>query len=210
MDLNALRTFAAVVDGGSFTAAAKSLRVPLSTVSRKIAQLEEQLGVRLLERSTRQMRPTVVGEQIHLQAAKLLEVYQSVGAIVSEQGQELEGQVCVSAPPSLFNRFLTPLFAGFQQLHPNVQIELNITNQFVNPISDNIDMVFRIGPLPDSQLVAKRLLAYRHVMVASPSYLVKSPELQTPMDLGKHRVLTFFASREAQLEPNARCQNKDD
>jgi len=192
MDLNALRTFAAVIEGGSFTAAANQLNVPLSTVSRKVALLEEQLGTRLLVRTTRHLRPTDIGEQVYAQAVALSEIHQSVGAIISEQSQKLEGRIRISAPPSLFDRFLTPLFAQFQQEHPAVQIELNITNQFLNPITDNIDLVFRIGPLPDSQLVAQRLLTFRHVLVASPSYLAQAPVLEAPADLAAHRLLTFL------------------
>lgn len=207
MDLNALQIFAHVAEAGSFTSAAKRLRLPLSTVSRKVAILEKDMNARLLERSTRNLRLTDIGRDIFVQSQALLEVSRSVEDTLSKQSSIVTGKLRVSAPPSLFGTLLGPLFVSFQATFPDIQIELFITNRFMDPIAQDIDAVFRVGPLSDSNLVAKRLLTYRHQLLASPTYLAQSAPINKPEDLLRHRLLTFL--HEGPIKWHLRSKTKE-
>ncbi len=166
-DLNALLIFAKVVDATSFSEAARRLGMPLSTVSRKIAVLEDQLGVRLLERSTRRLRLTDVGAEVLEYAQKSVEVSEAIESVVSNQLAEVKGTLRLSAPPSIADSVLAPLVTAFQASYPEVHVHILVTERFVDHITEGIDLVFRVGPLEDSTLVARKMLHYRHQLVAS-------------------------------------------
>jgi DNA-binding transcriptional LysR family regulator len=170
-DLNALMIFARVVDATSFSEAARRLGMPISTVSRKVAELEDQLGVRLLERSTRQLRLTDVGAEVLEHTQKSVEVSEAVESVVSNQLAEVKGTLRLSAPPSIADSVLAPLVTAFQASYPQVHVHILVTDRFVDHIAEGIDLVFRVGPLDDSSLVARNVLRYRHQLVASPDYL---------------------------------------
>ncbi len=190
-DLNALLIFAKVVEATSFSEAARRLGMPISTVSRKVAELEDQLGVRLLERSTRQLRLTDVGADVLEHAQKGVEVSEAVDSVVSNQLAEVKGTLRFSAPPSIADSVLAPLVTAFQASYPQVHVHVLVTDRFVDHIAEGIDLVFRVGPLEDSALIARKVLRYRHQLVASPEYLenVKAP--RKPIDLLNHRLLAF-------------------
>ena len=190
-DLNALLIFAKVVEATSFSEAARRLGMPISTVSRKVADLEDQLGVRLLERSTRQLRLTDVGADVLEHAQKGVEVSEAVDSVVSNQLAEVKGTLRLSAPPSIADSLLAPLVTAFQASYPQVHVHALVTDRFVEHVAEGIDLVFRVGPLEDSTLIARKVLRYRHQLVASPEYLenVKAP--RKPSDLLNHRLLAF-------------------
>ena len=190
-DLNALMIFAKVVEATSFSEAARRMGMPISTVSRKVAELEDQLGVRLLERSTRQLRLTDVGADVLGHAQTSVQVSEAVESVVSNQLIEVKGTLRLSAPPSIADSLLAPLVTAFQASYPEVNVHVLVTDRFVDHISEGIDLVFRIGPLEDSALVARRLLTYRHQLVASPEYLEKVIAPGNPGDLLEHRLLAF-------------------
>jgi len=190
-DLNALMIFARVVDATSFSEAARRLGMPISTVSRKVAELEDQLGVRLLERSTRQLRLTDVGAEVLEHALKSVEVSEAVESVVSNQLTEVKGTLRLSAPPSIADSVLAPLVTAFQASYPQVQVHILVTDRFVDHIAEGIDLVFRVGPLDDSSLVARKVLRYRHQLVASPDYLASQKLPAKPKDLLNHRLLAF-------------------
>lgn len=190
-DLNALLIFAKVVDATSFSEAARRLGMPISTVSRKIAELEDQLGVRLLERSTRQLRLTDVGAEVLEHAQKSVEVSEAVESVVSNQLAEVKGTLRLSAPPSISDSLLAPLVSAFQASYPEVHVHILVTDRFVDHIAEGIDLVLRVGPLEDSTLVARKMLRYRHQLVASPEYLEHTKAPKTPKDLLDHRLLAF-------------------
>ncbi len=190
-DLNALLIFAKVVDATSFSEASRRLGMPISTVSRKIAELEDQLGVRLLERSTRQLRLTDVGAEVLEYAQKGVEVSEAVESVVSNQLAEVKGTLRLSAPPSISDSVLAPLLTAFQASYPEVHVHVLVTDRFVDHIAEGIDLVFRVGPLEDSTLVARKMLRYRHQLVASPEYLKNANAPEKPKDLLNHRLLAF-------------------
>ncbi|MBV8136788.1 MAG: LysR family transcriptional regulator [Deltaproteobacteria bacterium] len=190
-DLNSLMMFAKVVEANSFSEAARRLNMPLSTVSRRIAELETHLGVRLLERSTRRLRLTDVGSELLEHAQRSAELGETVGDIVSNRRSKVSGLLRLSAPPSISDSFLVPLVNAFQTSHPNVRVEVFITDRYVDHIVEGVDLVFRFGALRDSTLVARRILTYRHQLVASPAYLDKHNPPRTPHELLDHRLLAF-------------------
>jgi DNA-binding transcriptional LysR family regulator len=190
-DLNALAVFAKVVEAGSFSEAARRLKMPISTVSRRIAELEDQLGVRLIERSTRNLRLTELGAEVLEHAVRSAELSEAVESIVSNRLADVAGTLRLSAMPSVSDTLLTPLVQAFQASYPNVRVQILVTERMVDLIADGIDLAFRLGPLKDSRLVARRVLTYRHRLVASPSYLKGRESPQKPRDLLGHRLLTF-------------------
>jgi DNA-binding transcriptional LysR family regulator len=190
-DLNSLVVFAKVVEAKSFSEAARRLGMPISTVSRRIAELEDQLGVRLLDRSTRNLRLTELGAEILEQATRGAEVSEAVAAIVSNRRSDVSGTLRLSAPPSVCDTLLTPLVTAFQASYPNVRVQILITNRYVDHIADGVDVVFRLGALKDSALIARKLLTYRHQLVASPAYLKGRKAPKAPQDLLDHRLIAF-------------------
>lgn len=186
--------FAKVVEANSFSEAARRLKVPVSTVSRRIAELENAMGVRLLERSTRSLRLTEVGAEVLEQAERSAELSDTVDSIVSDHRSHVSGLLRFSSPPSLSDTLLAPLTGAFQAEYPEVRVQAFVTERFVDPIAEGVDIAFRIGVLKDSTLVARKLLRYRHQLVASPEYLANHPAPKSPRDLLRHRLLGFARS----------------
>jgi DNA-binding transcriptional LysR family regulator len=190
-DLNSLALFAKVIEAGSFSEAARRLKMPISTVSRRIAELEDQLGVRLLERSTRNLRLTELGAEVLEHAVRSAELNEAVESVVSNRLSDVSGTLKLSAPPSVSDTLLTPLVTAFQASYPNVRVQILVTERLVDLIAEGVDLAFRLGGLKDSCLVARRVLTYRHQLVASPSYLKTCKPPKEPRDLLDHRLLTF-------------------
>lgn len=190
-DLNSLIIFAKVVEANSFSEAARRLKMPVSTVSRRIADLEDQLGVPLLERSTRSLRLTDVGSEVFEHAQRSAELSEAVDNIASNHLSNVSGVLRLSSPPSISDSLLAPLAGAFQASHPDVRVQILVTERMVDHIAEGIDLVFRLGALKDSTLVAKKILTYRHQLVASPAYLEKCRSPKTPQDLLGHRLLAF-------------------
>ena len=190
-DLNALVVFAKVVEAKSFSEAARRLGMPVSTVSRRVAELEDQLGVRLLDRSTRNLRLTNLGLEVLEHAQRSAEASEAVQSIVSNQQSNVIGTLRLSAPPNISDTLLAPLVSAFQASYPNVRVRILVAERFVDHISDGVDIAFRLGALKDSSLVARRILTYRHQLVASPHYLKTCKAPEKPRDLLDHRLIAF-------------------
>ena len=190
-DLNALLVFAKVAEASSFSEAARRLQMPVSTVSRRIADLEKQLATQLLERSTRSLRLTEAGLEVLVHARRAVEVNEGIEEIVSNQHGELSGLLRLAAPPSISDSVLTPIVSAFQTIHRRVRFEIMVTEQLVDYIADRIDLEIHVGPVEDSTFVVKRLLRFRHRLVASPAYLSRVEAPQRPQDLLAHAILAF-------------------
>ena len=190
-DLNSLAIFAKVVEAKGFSEASRRLKIPISTVSRRVAELEDQLGVRLLERSTRNLRLTDVGAEVLEHAQRSAELSEAVDNLVSNQRSTVGGLLRLSAPPSISDTLLVPLLGAFLASYPNVRAQVLVTDRFVDHIAEGIDLVFRYGALRDSSLVARKILTYRHQLVASPAYLERVKAPRSPRDLLDHKLLAF-------------------
>jgi DNA-binding transcriptional LysR family regulator len=190
-DLNSLIIFAHVVDAKGFSKAARRLKMPTSTVSRRIAELERALGVRLIERSTRSLRLTDVGSEVLEHAQRGAEIREAIDNIASNHLSRVTGNLRLAAPPSISDSLLAPIVVAFQKDYPEVHIQVFITERIVDQIAEGVDLAFRVGELEDSSLVARRILTYRHQLVASPEYLQRNKTPKTPQDLLGHRLLAF-------------------
>jgi DNA-binding transcriptional LysR family regulator len=190
-DLNSLVVFARVVEASSFSGAARTLKMPTSTVSRRIAELEDQLGMRLIERSTRKLRLTDAGSEVLEHARRMVELSDAVDNAASNLQSQVSGTLRLAAPPSISDTLLAPIVGAFQEAYPDVRVQIFITDRIVDHVSEGVDLTFRVGDLEDSSLIARRILKYRHQLVASPAYLKKHKPPRNPKDLLPHRLLAF-------------------
>jgi DNA-binding transcriptional LysR family regulator len=190
-DKNAMALFVKVVENKSFTKAAQREGVPVSTVSRKIMDLEKELEVRLLERSTRKLRLTEIGQEYYERCRRGLEEFEAANLLITDQRAEVSGRLRISVPPSLSDIIIVPLIEMFQATHPKVVVQCLVTDRHIDHISDGIDLSLRVGELRDSSLVARRLLRYRSVLVASPGYLEKAGTPKHPSELPLHGLVAF-------------------
>lgn len=191
IDLNDLVIFARVAETGSFSEAARRSAMPVSTVSRRIAELENQLDVRLFERSTRSLRLTDVGAEILEQAQRGAEVSEAVDSIVSNRLSQVRGTLRLSAPPSISENLLAPLIGAFRAAYPAVEVQVLVADRHVDHISEGIDLALRLGPFADSSLIARPVLRYRHRLVASPDYLEGRRAPEHPGELSDHQLFAF-------------------
>lgn len=191
MQLKALRYFLTVAATGSFLAAARQYSVPASSVSRFIAALEKELGKQLLYRSTRAVRLTEAGERFHHQVRDALEILDQAAEQMEGKDAGISGLIRINAPESLGRRHIAPIIAELQELHPALVVELTLTDLYIDPVQDGVDITIRIGPLVDSGLIGKVISPNRHQLVASPAYLKAHGTPETPEDLLQHRCLVY-------------------
>jgi len=191
IDKNAMALYVKVVENNSFSRAARREGVPVSTVSRKISELERALGARLLERSTRKLRMTEIGQDYYERCRRGLEEFETANLMVTDQQAEVSGRLRLSAPPSISDVIIIPLIKAFQVLYPKAIVNCLVTDRYVSHIEDGIDLSLRVGDLKDSSLVARRLLRYRSVLVASPAYLDKAGAPNHPSELALHALVAF-------------------
>lgn len=188
---NELETFVRVVELGSFSAAADRLKLAKSVVSRRITDLEERLGARLLNRTTRRLSLTDGGQQLYERAVRLLlEIDEAEQALAAGNGA-LRGRLRVAAPLSFGVRHLAPLVEEFLAAHPGLELDLDFNDRLVNLVEEGFDLALRIGDLADSTLVARRLAPIRLVTLASPDYLRRHGEPRRPEDLAGHQGLAY-------------------
>lgn len=166
MDLNAVRMFVSVVQAGSLSAAAERIGVPLPTLSRRLRELERQLKVQLLERSVRGTRLTDAGTRLYEHASRGIETLAEAEQAVASDQARLKGRLRLSLPPAFEPWW--QLLSAFQQQHPDIHLHVYTTERRVDLIEDGIDVALRVGAIAHESMVARRLLSYRHVLVASP------------------------------------------
>jgi DNA-binding transcriptional LysR family regulator len=182
LDLTALRGFRSVLREGSFSAAALALRVPKSTLSKRVADLEAHLGVRLIERSTRTLRPTQEGEVLAARADRLLGEAEDIRRALGESGGTPRGHLRLSVPQAIGNLMVGPIAASFRKLHPDVTLEIHFLDRAPDLLEEGFDGCIRLGPLEDSSQVARRLVYGQAVMVAAPD-MPGLDRLRHPQDL---------------------------
>jgi DNA-binding transcriptional LysR family regulator len=192
-DLNDLFYFAKVVEHGGFMAAGRALGIPKSRLSRRIAELEERLGVRLLQRTTRRLALTEVGSQYYQHCQAVLAEAEAADETIARIQAEPRGLVRVSCPELLAKSLLAPLLPRFLAAHPQVRIQLDATNRRVDLIEEGIDIAIRVRNVMEDSAnqVARTLGADRMVLVASPALLAARGAPRVPMDLLRYPCLTM-------------------
>lgn len=191
MDLNETAVFVKVVEAGSFSAAARLLGLPTSTVSTRVARLEKRLGVTLLQRTTRRLHLTETGELYYRHAATGLGHMLDAEAAVTESTGEPKGLLRVTAPADLGNVLLAEIVNQLRRNHPKISIEMVLMNRYVDLVAEGVDVAIRTGALKDSTLIAKSAGVARWVLFASPAYLKSAPPLKSPEALRHHCCLQF-------------------
>jgi DNA-binding transcriptional LysR family regulator len=187
-DLEDIRAFCEVADSGSLTRAALRLRMSKSMVSRRLARLEAELGTPLLARTTRGLSLTEAGGDFRPYAERIVAELQSARDALSRQG-EASGRLRVTAPLSFGNAHLAPVLAELALRHPRLEISTSYSDRVADIVGEGLDAAVRIGHLPDSSLIARRIAPVRALLVASPDYLARRGTPRTPADLAGHEAI---------------------
>jgi DNA-binding transcriptional LysR family regulator len=181
----------AAVESGSLSKASRDLRLPLATVSRKVAELEAYLNATLLIRSAKGLELTPAGHSYVTAAKAILEQLTEVERAAAGEYTEPKGDLVVTAPIMFGRLHVLPVVTRFLAAYPDVSVGLVMTDRVAHFLDDQVDVALRIGPLLDSSLIATRLGSVRHVICASPDYLAANGTPSTPDDLGRHSVISF-------------------
>lgn len=202
IDLNHLAVFMALADAGGFTAAARRLGVPKSSVSRSIATLESAMGVQLVLRTTRRVALSTAGSALHARTAPLLAALRDAVDALPELGAEPSGELRVTAPVDFGAAVLAEIVARFVARHPFVQVKLHLTNELVDLVAEGFDLAVRISTkrLADSSLSARSAGPVTLGLHASPSYLARRGTPKSPRDLDGHEWIVFRSGEAMRLQ----------
>lgn len=189
-----MEVFARVVEEGGFSAAARRARMTPSAVSKLIARLERRLGVRLLNRSTRKLQLTPEGAAFYARAVRILD---EIGAAEQEAaaGAAPRGRLRVNASVHFGMAYLLPLLPAFLDRHPQMSVDVALTDTVVDLMEERADVAIRVGPMRESRLVAKKLGESRNIVVAAPAYIARHGMPRTPQELERHNRLRFCFTR---------------
>jgi len=185
MDLNRAATFIRVVEAGNFTRAAEALNLPTSSISRSVSKLEDDLGITLLERTTRRVALTEAGRAFFERAREALAGLEEANSLALDAAKEAHGVVRIAIPVEMAATS-GALYARFLEQHPRIRLEMTFTNRGAELVGDLVDVAVAIGRLPDSSLVTRRVGNATHKLFASPAYLAKRGTPRTLADLAKH------------------------
>ncbi len=191
MNIQALRYFLMVSTTGSFLATARHFEAPASSVSRFIASLEKELGHQLFYRSTRAVRLTEQGQRYYSQVREALELLDNAADQLVHRDAGIRGLVKINAPEGLGRLHIAHLVNGLQAKYPDLSVELTLTDRFIDPVEEGVDVMIRVGRLVDSGLIGKVVSAHRYLLAASPEYLALHGTPQTPEDLLRHSCLLY-------------------
>ena len=186
-----MQAFVAVVESGSFTAAADRLDSAKSAISRRVSALEERLGVQLLRRTTRQLNLTDSGRSFYEHSARILADLDEAESAIAQEHGELRGALRVAIPLSFGLRHMSRPIAEFSRLHPRVEFDLDLNDRRVDLVEEGADLAVRIGNLQDSSLIARKLFEARTVVVGSKDYFAQHGIPKTPQDLRQHKCLIY-------------------
>lgn len=220
--LPTILAFVRTLEDGSFTRAAKRLHVTPAAVSRSVARLEAQLGVRLFRRSTRSLKPTPEGERYHARCAEALATLAAAESELRGKSGPPRGRVRLSVPTTIGLFHVLPSLAGFTEAHPGVELDVQIDNHTTDFVRDGFDLAVRLGRIDDASLVARKIGDASLGVFASPRYLQRRGRPRDLEDLADHDCLPFvlprsgrllpwlFASTNAELVPRASVRCLDD
>lgn len=181
--------FAAVVEHGSLSAAARALRLSPAMASRRLARLEDRLGVRLLNRTTRRQSPTEAGAAFYHRVAEILAASREAEALVAGGARTAAGPLRITAPTSFGRLHVAPYLKGFLDLHPRVTLRLDLSDAYVDLVGERYDLAIRIAQRVEASMVGVRLASNRRVLCAAPAYVAEHGEPRTLRDLSNHRLL---------------------
>jgi DNA-binding transcriptional LysR family regulator len=191
--LRDIALFVEVVKTRSFTKAAENLAMPASTLSRRISGLERAVGLRLLNRTTRRVEPSDAGAAYHARCAPLVEAARVAHEQLAQTLNEAQGTLRVACTPDFAMQYLAPVVTAFTRRHARVDVELSLSSQAADLMTDNLDVALRIGKLPDSTLVARPIATLQLALFASPHYLEVATRPQSPEDLAQHMCIRMRA-----------------
>lgn len=189
--LDAMNVLTRVVSSGSFAEAARRLGVTRSAISKAITQLEQELGVRLLDRTTRRVTPTEAGLAYYERCLAILAQISETEAQVSRLHDEPKGVMKVNGPMSFGTLYLGSAIADFMDRYRDLKVELTLSDRMIDPLEEGVDVTVRIGAMVDSSLIARRISTARVLLVASPEYLARNGMPKTPADLVGHKCLHY-------------------
>lgn len=189
--LNAISLFCKVVETQSFTQAAQQAQISLPMASKLVAQLEEHLNVRLLQRTTRRITPTEAGLLYYHRCLPILNELKDAEASVSNISSTLQGKITMSVPMDFGSRFIAPYLGKFMESYPNLELHIEFSDRRVDVIAEGFDLVLRIGSLADSSIVAKKIADSHLMLVASPDYLTRNGEPKSLEELSKRGCLLY-------------------
>ena len=189
--LTCMQIFVKTVERGSLTAAAEELDISSQLAGKQMRALEQSLGIKLLNRTTRRQSLTDGGRVFYERAKNILAEMEAAEALIAETRAVPRGQLRISAPITFGSRALVPAIAEFLSQNPEVSVELRLTNRTVDLVDEGYDLAFRTGTLPDSGLMARRLAPHELVLCATPTYLAARGKPQHPEDLRQHECLIF-------------------
>ena len=191
--LDGIDVFVKVVQAGSFSAAARLMGMPVTTVSGKVASLEKRLGITLIQRTTRKLNVTQAGDAYFKHCVRALEAMSAGEKEISTTRSEPEGLLRITAPPDLGHTLLPAIIRNYLKTYPKTQIELLLTDRFLDLVGEGVDLAIRVGPLKDSSLIARKFKDGEVFFWASPSYVAKRGSPRHPKDLAEHSFINHRA-----------------
>lgn len=195
-----MKAFVTTVHSGSMSAAAEQLNITSAMVGQHIASLESRLGTRLLNRTTRRQNLTDFGESYLEQCLDILERVAVAEMEAEAQSSEARGTLRITAPVTFGSSVLMPVLVRYRRLSPRVKVDVVLTDQNLDLIEERVDLAFRIGEVPDSRLIQRKLMPYKMVLCASPDYLRNQGVPEQPEDLAHHELVRFAVSSGAPLK----------
>jgi DNA-binding transcriptional LysR family regulator len=186
-----MRLFVRIVESGSFSAVAREMGMLQPTVSKQLTALEERLGVRLLNRSTRKLSLTEAGQAYYERCKRILDEVREMDASVADLQNRPTGLLRINAPVAFGQLYLLPLIFDFRRRYPGLGVDLSLNDRYVDVVEEGLDVAIRFGELPDSHLVARHVGSSARMCVASPAYLAARDTPQQPADLRSHNCITY-------------------
>lgn len=189
-----MRLYVAVVDGGSFAAAADKLGISRAMASKQIQKLEEHLGTRLLNRTTRRLSLTETGREFHERSSQIMSDVDEAEQIAGQMTHRPQGVLRVTIPLSYGQHRLAAIIGDYTQAYPQVQLDISLSDRKVDLIENGLDLAIRIGAMSQSDLIARKIGGVRSIVCAAPAYLARHGAPQTPADLCRHACLGYTLS----------------